>query len=162
MPDSQSTLSCPDVDTAGTVRPRSAISSSSGSSQIAIGGSSSERGQVHTGTKCPPLLEPRQDTSSGLWRLAPDDLHDGLLELFDDPQVDQRPRDVQLEAELLADFPSELQDDIRERPTVRARLAGLLHCPGEFLIDHLLDSFGTGTGGELLFDDRTGLFKRDD
>src|SRR5712691_8443945 len=100
------------VDWLGSMRSRSAISSSNGSRQRAIGTSSQRGKDVRARSQGTPLLQPRHNAPRGLGRLLADGLDDGLLELLDDAEVHQRAGDVELEAELVTYFASQLQDDL--------------------------------------------------
>ena len=103
----------------GTARSRSAINSSSGSRHIAIG-TSSERGQLDTRPQGAAFFQPGDDAAGGLGRLLADRLDHGFVKFLHDPQIDQGSGDRELQAELLADFAGELQDDVGEGRAIAA------------------------------------------
>src|SRR5712691_3671101 len=113
------------VDWLGSMRSRSAISSSNGSRQRAIGTSSQRGKDVRARSQGPPLLQPGHNALRGLGRLLADGLDDGLLELLDHAEVDQGAGDRQLQAELLADFAGQLEDDVNQDGAIGPVLTGL-------------------------------------
>ena len=107
------------------------------------------------------FLQPGDDAAGGLGRLLADRLDDRLVKLLDNSQIDERPGDRQLQPELLADLPGELQDDVRECAAITAVSSRLLDGPAEFLIDHPLHPFQPRRGRELLLDDVVRAFEGD-
>ena len=88
-----------------------------------------------------PFLQSGDDAAGGLGRFLADRLDDRVVRFLNDPQVNQRAGNRQLQAELLTHFPGELQDHICERRAIATVAARLLHGPREFLIDHALHPF---------------------
>src|SRR4029453_1944497 len=130
----------------GSVRSRSAISSSSGSRHNAIGGSSIQSRQVDTLPQGAALLQARDNAPGRVRGFPANRLDHGLLKLLDDPEVDQRAGDLQLQAELMPHFARQLEDHVDEGGTIRPLLAGLRDGPGELLVDNLLNAFKSRGG----------------
>ena len=90
------------------------------------------------------------------------DVDHGLLKFLDHSQIHQRSGNRQLQPELLADFTSQPKDRIDESNTVDSGFARLFNRIVELTIDDLLHPGEAIGGRELLVDEGTGLFERDD
>ena len=87
---------------------------------------------------------------------------DTLLKFSDDPQIDQGARDVELQAELLANFGGELEDGVLELGAISPGFSGASDGTAQLLVDHLLDVLEAGGGVEFLDHDLGGAFEGDD
>ncbi len=142
----------------GAICSRSAISSSIGSRHIET---SVEGGERAAGPESATFLQPGDDLPRDTGIDLGDRLGDTPLKFSDDPQVDQRAADVELQPELLADFGGELEDGVLELGAIGPGFFGAIDRTAQLLVDHLLDVLEARGGVEFLVDHLGGAFEGD-